>query len=87
MPTVSMYSTLICPYCMRAERLLNKKGVQVHKILIDSNPEEMTKMIEITGRRTVPQIFIGDRHVGGYDDLVELDMEGELEPLLQGDSF
>jgi len=68
---------------MRAERLLNKKGVQVHKILVNLNPQEMTKMIEITGRRTVPQIFIGDRHVGGFDDLVELDLEGELDSLLQ----
>jgi len=83
MPHVRMYSTRICPYCMRAERLLNKKGVQVDKILVDHDPAEMTKMIEITGRRTVPQIFIGDRHVGGYDDLVDLDLDGELEPLLQ----
>jgi len=82
MPIVRMYSTLICPYCMRAERLLNKKGVQVEKILVDMNPQEMLKMIEITKRRTVPQIFIGERHVGGYDDLVELDMAEELEPLL-----
>jgi len=68
---------------MRAEHLLNKKGVQVNKILVDQEPSEMTKMIEITGRRTVPQIFIGDRHVGGYDDLVDLDLDGELDPLLQ----
>jgi glutaredoxin 3 len=85
MPVVRMYSTRVCPYCTRAERLLNRKGIEVDKILIDHNPEEMRKMIEITGRRTVPQIFIGDRHVGGYDDLVDLDMEGELEPLLQAD--
>lgn len=77
-----MYSTQICPFCIRAERLLNKKGFQVEKILVDKNKQEMDTMIEITGRRTVPQIFIGDRHVGGYDDLVELDMEGELDPLL-----
>ena len=82
MSQIRMYSTQICPYCIRAERLLHKKGVQVHKILVDRNPKEMNTMIEITGRRTVPQIFIGDRHVGGYDDLVELDMEGELDPLL-----
>jgi glutaredoxin 3 len=67
---------------MKAERLLNQKGAQVQKILIDRNPQEMEKMIEITGRRTVPQIFIGDVHVGGYDDLVELDIDGGLEPLL-----
>lgn len=83
MPSVRMYSTHICPYCRKAEHLLKKKGVQmINKIFVDHNPVEMTKMIEITGRRTVPQIFIGDRHVGGYDDLVELDMDGELEPLL-----
>lgn len=84
MPEVYMYSTRICPYCMRAERLLIQKGVmQVRKILIDENPQQMTKMMEITGRRTVPQIFIGERHVGGYDDLVELDLDGELDSLLQ----
>ena len=83
MPEIRMYSTRVCPYCIRAERLLNKKGVQVEKILIDNQPEEMTKMIEITGRRTVPQIFIGERHVGGYDDLVDLDLDGELDQLLR----
>jgi glutaredoxin 3 len=83
MPIVRMYSTQVCPYCVRAERLLNQKGIQVEKILVDKNPTEMKKMMEITGRRTVPQIFIGDKHVGGFDDLVELDMDGELEPLLQ----
>ncbi|MCK5720229.1 MAG: glutaredoxin 3 [Thiomargarita sp.] len=83
MPNVFMYSTRFCPYCVRAENLLNKKGVQVEKILVDDNPQEREKMVKITNRRTVPQIFIGDRHVGGYDDLVELDMDGELEPLLQ----
>ncbi len=82
MPIVSMYSTLMCPFCVKAERLLNKKGVQIEKILVDQNREEMIKMIEITKRRTVPQIFIGERHVGGYDDLVELDMAGKLDPLL-----
>ncbi len=82
MPDIRMYSTRVCPYCIRAERLLNKKGVQVEKILIDNQPEEMTKMIKITGRRTVPQIFIGERHVGGYDDLVDLDLDGELDQLL-----
>jgi len=66
---------------MRAEGLLNKKGVQVEKILV-KNEQEMINMAEITGRRTVPQIFIGERHVGGFDDLVELDMAGELDPLL-----
>ena len=83
MPVVRMYSTRVCPYCLRAERLLNEKGVQVEKILVDNNFDEMQKMIEITGRRTVPQIFIGERHVGGCDDLIELDRQGELDPLLQ----
>ncbi len=83
MPVIRMYSTQLCPYCIRAERLLNQKGVAVNKILVDNNPEELTKMIQLTGRRTVPQIFIDERHVGGFDDLVELDIEGELEPLLQ----
>jgi glutaredoxin 3 len=78
-----MYSTRVCPYCLRAERLLNERGVQVEKILVDNNLDEMQKMIEITGRRTVPQIFIGERHVGGCDDLIELDRQGGLDPLLQ----
>ncbi len=78
-----MYCTQTCPYCNRAEMLLNKKGMQVRKIFIDSNPDEMTSMINITGRRTVPQIFIGELHVGGFDDLAELDIEGKLDSLLQ----
>jgi len=85
MPIVRMYSTQICPYCVRAERLLSQRGAQIDKILIDKDPVQQQKMIELTGRRTVPQIFIGERHVGGYDDLVDLDMEGELEALLQTD--
>jgi len=83
MPDVSMYCTQTCPYCNRAELLLNKKGMQVRKIFIDSDPDEMTSMIKITGRRTVPQIFIGELHVGGFDDLAELDSEGKLDSLLQ----
>lgn len=83
MPIVRMYSTQVCPYCMMAERLLNKKGARLEKILVDQDPEELEKMIELSGRRTVPQIFVGEYHVGGYDDLVELDMQGELEPLLR----
>jgi len=83
MPSVRMYCTNICPFCMKAERLLNLKGVQkIHKIFVDISHQEMENMIKITKRRTVPQIFIGDRHVGGYDDLVELDLEGELDSLL-----
>lgn len=78
-----MYCTHVCPYCSMAERLLNKKSVtNIDKIFVDQNPAEMEKMIEISGRRTVPQIFIGEKHVGGYDDLVALDQSGSLEPLL-----
>jgi glutaredoxin 3 len=83
MSAVIMYSTRICPYCTRAEFLLHKKGVTVEKILVDQNPEQLRLMVKRSGRRTVPQIFIGEHHVGGYDDLVELDLEGELDPLLQ----
>lgn len=85
MPEVRMYCTHICPYCTRAERLLHKKGVEVQKIYVDDDDsgELMREMMRITQRRTVPQIFIGAHHVGGFDDLAELDMEGELDPLLQ----
>ncbi len=82
MADIRMYSTHVCPYCMMAERLLNKKGVQVQKIYIDTNPQKLKEMIKITGRRTVPQIFIGNQHVGGFDDITELDLDGKLEPLL-----
>lgn len=81
---VTMYSTAVCPYCVRAEALLRQRGVQeIHKIRIDEQPAERDRMIEITGRRTVPQIFIGDQHVGGFDDLSALDRAGGLLPLLQ----
>ncbi len=84
MPKVIMYSTHICPYCMRAEQLLKKRGVEhIDKIMIDQEPDKMREMMQLTGRRTVPQIFIGDKHIGGFDDLSELDMEDELLPLLQ----
>jgi len=82
---IRMYSTRICPYCIRAEQLLAKKGIapdQIEKIRVDEQPEQREEMVRITGRRSVPQIFIGDRHVGGFDDLAELDADGELEPLL-----
>jgi glutaredoxin 3 len=82
---VTMYSTAVCPYCVRAEALLRQRGVQeIRKIRIDEQPAERDRMIEITGRRTVPQIFIGERHVGGFDDLSALDRAGGLMPLLQG---
>ena len=87
MPSIRMYCTRICPYCVRAEQLLAKKGIavdQIEKIRVDEFPEKREEMMRITGRRTVPQIFIGERHVGGFDDLAELDADGELDPLLQG---
>lgn len=83
MPPVKMYCTAVCPYCVMAEKLLNKKGVtQIEKIRVDLDPAQRELMMQITGRRTVPQVFIGDRHVGGFDDLSALDSAGELEPLL-----
>jgi glutaredoxin 3 len=85
MQTVTMYTTAVCPYCIRAKQLLKARGVdQIQEIRVDMQPQERMKMMEITGRRTVPQIFIGDTHVGGCDDLVELDSRGGLMPLLQG---
>lgn len=84
MTPVMMYSTQVCPYCVMAERLLQKKGVNhLQKILIDVDTMQREKMMLRTGRRTVPQIFIGERHVGGYDDLVALDRAGELDGLLK----
>jgi glutaredoxin 3 len=84
MAKVTMYSTDWCPYCMRAEQLLSHKGVkQISKINVDREPGGREKMVKLTGRRTVPQIFIGERHVGGFDDLVQLDRAGELNPLLE----
>jgi len=84
MPTVKMYTTAVCPYCIRAKQILQSKGVQqIEEVRIDTHPEERARMMEITGRRTVPQIFIGDTHVGGCDDLIALDSRGGLMPLLQ----
>ena len=83
MAKVLMYCTEVCPYCVRAEQLLQRKGVkEIEKIRVDLHPELRVAMMEITGRRTVPQIFIGDEYVGGYDDLASLDHDGELEKLL-----
>ncbi len=82
---VLMYTTAVCPYCNMAERLLKSKGIEaIEKIRVDLEPEQRIAMMEKTGRRTVPQIYIGDTHVGGYDDLSALDREGRLDPLLQG---
>ena len=81
---VVMYSTAVCPYCQRAEQLLKARGVEsIEKVRIDQDPEQRDAMIQRTGRRTVPQIFIGDEHVGGYDDLAALDRAGKLVPMLQ----
>jgi glutaredoxin 3 len=78
-----MYSTQVCPYCQLAERLLKSRGVaQIEKILIDKDPAKRDEMMSRTGRRTVPQVYIGETHVGGYDDLSALDRAGGLTPLL-----
>ena len=81
---VIVYSTAVCPYCIRAERLLEAKGVTVQKIRVDLDPAERVKMMERTGRRTVPQIYVGDTHVGGFDDVYALDQAGKLDPFLNG---
>jgi len=83
MAKVVMYSTEVCPYCVRAEQLLQRKGVrEIEKIRVDLQPELRLAMMEKTGRRTVPQIYIGDEYVGGYDDLASLDNAGKLDKLL-----
>jgi len=84
MARVSMYCTAVCPYCQMAERLLRAKGVtEVDKIRVDLEPERRVEMMEKTGRRTVPQIYIEETHVGGYDDLAALDRAGRLDDLLR----
>lgn len=83
MQAVKMYTTAVCPYCIQAKQVLKSKGVeQIEEIRIDADPAQRAHMMEITGRRTVPQIFIGTTHVGGCDDLVALDKQGGLLPLL-----
>lgn len=83
MPAVKMFTTQICPYCVRAKSLLQQRGVQaIEEIRVDLDPGQRMHMMEITGRRTVPQIFIGSTHVGGCDELFELDQRGELKLLL-----
>lgn len=82
MPKVEMYTTAICPYCLRAKRLLERKGVDYEEIRIDGDYEQMRVMMERSRRHTVPQIFIGDHHVGGFDDLARLDAYGELDQML-----
>ena len=84
MAKIVMYTTAYCPYCLNAERLLLSRGVtEIDKIRVDLQPELRIEMMEKTGRRTVPQIYIDERHVGGFEDLRALDLAGELEPLLQ----
>ena len=84
-PDVVVYLAGWCPYCQRARGLLSKKGVQVREVDVDDDPRLREEMIARSGRRTVPQIFIGEKHVGGCDDLLALDERGELDRLLQGD--
>ena len=83
MKPVRMYTTLVCPFCIRAKALLRQRGVaQIDEVRVDLDPAQRVRMVELTGRRTVPQIFIGDTHVGGCDDLLALDQRGGLMPLL-----
>jgi glutaredoxin 3 len=85
MQPVKMYTTLVCPFCVRAKALLKQRGVNdIDEVRVDLDPSQRVTMMEITGRRTVPQIFIGNTHVGGCDDLIALDQRGGLMPLLQG---
>jgi glutaredoxin 3 len=85
MNAVRMYTTQVCPYCIRAKALLKQRGVEaIDEVRIDLDPGQREQMIALTGRRTVPQIFIGSTHVGGCDDLMALDRAGGLQPLLQG---
>ena len=83
MKPVTVYSSRICPYCMMAKRLLSQKGVPYEEIMIDGNDQLRTELMQRTGRRTVPQIYVGDHHVGGFDDLAALDRAGRLDPLLR----
>ena len=86
-PRVLVYSTAVCPYCVRADQLLRARGVaEIEKVRVDLDPERRAEMMEKTSRRTVPQIFIGETHVGGCDDLIALDQAGKLLPLLSGES-
>jgi len=83
MAKITMYSTGVCPFCQMAEKLLRAKGVAaIEKVRVDLEPERRVEMMEKTGRRTVPQIYIGETHVGGYDDLAALDRAGRLDELL-----
>jgi glutaredoxin 3 len=83
MPKVLMYCTSACPFCQAAERLLVEKGVKIDKVRVDLEPSRRTEMMQKSGRRTVPQIWIGERHIGGCDDLYDLERQGGLDPLLK----
>lgn len=82
---VTVYSTRVCPYCMRAKALLDGKHVPYTEVLVDESPEKRVEMMQKSGRRTVPQIFVGQHHVGGFDELYALERSGGLDPLLAGD--
>ncbi len=82
MKKITIYSTRICPYCVRAKNFFEKRNIEYKEIMIDVDPEQMKVMIEKSGRQSVPQIFIDDYHIGGFDDLIEHDMDGKLEELL-----
>jgi glutaredoxin 3 len=85
-PQITMYATGMCPYCVHAERLLRAKGIaEIAKVRVDLEPARKLEMMQRTGRRTVPQIYVGELHVGGYDDLVALEHAGKLDPLLAGE--
>ena len=87
LPRVLMYSPAVCPFCVRAEQLLRARGVaEIEKVRVDLDPERRAEMLDKTARRTVPQIFIGDTHVGGCDELMALDRAGKLLPLLAGET-
>ena len=87
LPRVVMYSTAVCPYCVRAEQLLRARGVtEIEKVRVDLDPVRRAEMMEKTARRTVPQIYIGETHVGGCDELIALDQAGKLLPLLSGEA-
>ena len=83
MKPVTVYSTRVCPYCMLAKRLLTGKGIAYQEIMVDHDDALRAELMQRTGRRTVPQIFVGDHHVGGFDDLSALDRAGQLDPLLR----
>ncbi len=85
-PVITLYSTLVCPYCVAAKNFLKSKGLEWNEIRIDLDPAEREKMVAKAKRTSVPQIFVGDTHVGGYDDMMAMHREGRFEPLLAGDA-